>query len=394
MKIVLLNAGVSVHDYGLATLNRVIGETLSELGMEMVETNLAFIQLPYYEGLRTAAMDNIVKSIESASALVVAAGVSPLGLGAPFAVFAEHLQYPEYRRCMNGKNCMVVLSYADGGARAAMNLYCSVLNGVGANDAIRVCVAKQPFGELRADIRAYVERQTEDFYRIVRANRGFLLPDEVHPGLKEGDCGAAVGRESFASGQYPDAQAQAQAAATNEQGVELYGKLDIANFREEQERDISEITQYFAGKLASLQGIEGLQPVSQPPKKPKEISQELENALTAPPRMRNCRQLTQSLTHHFQPHMAQGMEEVIQLQIGGNDGFLGNITIIGGVCTFRDGEAEAPDITILTDSDIWNQVVKGKMTAQKAFMVGQLKVRGNFVMLSKFEQLFNTKALS
>ncbi|MDR2167058.1 MAG: SCP2 sterol-binding domain-containing protein [Clostridiales bacterium] len=45
---------------------------------------------------------------------------------------------------------------------------------------------------------------------------------------------------------------------------------------------------------------------------------------------------------------------------------------------------------VTADSRAWNDVLSKKVTAQKAFMMGQLKVRGNFVLLTKFDQMFNT----
>jgi putative sterol carrier protein len=43
----------------------------------------------------------------------------------------------------------------------------------------------------------------------------------------------------------------------------------------------------------------------------------------------------------------------------------------------------------MADSAVWLDVLQGNTTAQKAFMIGGIKVRGDFVLLTKFDTLFS-----
>ena len=387
MKIISLNASLPSHDNGLAQALQIIHDTLSELGVEVVQMNLALMTVEYYDGQRSAALDNIAKSIESSNAVIVGASISRFGNGAAFQVFAEHLNHAAYRNCLSGKNCMLVTAYNSGGAREALEQYSRLLNIAGANDAVKVALrSAQLSPPITEDIGSYLERQAEEFYRTARANRKFYLPEESF----EEHTGPNGSHLKLVSGLSEIATTDIATKPENE----LLRKLGIENFKEEQERDISEITQFFASKLNTSQ----IQPperqvTRKPGTLPSVIGEELDDLTSAAPRLPTCRQLTQSLTNHFQPQMAAGISETVQFNISGDESFAGFITINNSECEFTDGEAIQPDITILADSEIWKQVIKGKVTAQKAFMVGQLKVRGNFVLLSKFEQLFNTSAL-
>lgn len=106
------------------------------------------------------------------------------------------------------------------------------------------------------------------------------------------------------------------------------------------------------------------------------------------PRMKTCRQKTESLYHYFQPQKAKDMNAVIQVNVKGDEKFEGFITIKDGECTYNNGVHDDPNVTIFVESNVWEDILDGRYSTQKAFMIGQLKVRGNFILLSKFDQLF------
>ena len=66
----------------------------------------------------------------------------------------------------------------------------------------------------------------------------------------------------------------------------------------------------------------------------------------------------------------------------------GAIVIKDGDCSYIEGIVESSTIEIAMTSDILTQVLTKQITYQKAFMIGKLKVRGNFAMLSKLDQVF------
>lgn len=106
------------------------------------------------------------------------------------------------------------------------------------------------------------------------------------------------------------------------------------------------------------------------------------------PSISTLKQKTQMLYHYFQPHLARGIVLTIQISINGKENFEGYFTINNGECTYTDGVNASADVSVISDSSVWADVLDGKSTLQKAFMLGRLKVKGNFVMISKFEQFF------
>ncbi len=384
MHIVLLNGALPQYNFGLGKVNRVITETLQELEVNVSEVNLPLKQIPFYDGIRSEAATEVASLLKQAEGIIFATTVSQHSYGAALQGFIEHLAYNGNAGALTGKNCMLVLLSTDGQPQAAMAYYAAMLHSFGANDAVRLALSKEHVaGEgLTETAQEMTERLVEDYYRMVRQSRPFVLPvAHVAP--------MAVDVSPIAFEQALSAEALSFPVPEKPKVPvsDVYKKLKLDEFNEKQEEDINEIARFFAGKYEAAQEdtdwVAQASTVTAPAPKPK--------AKEAAPRTKTCHQLTKNLPHYFQPQLATGLEEVIQLFITGEETVTGYYTIEQGECVYQDGTADAPDITILADTQVWTDVLKGKVTAQKAFMVGQLKVRGNFVLLTKFDQLFKTK---
>ncbi len=158
------------------------------------------------------------------------------------------------------------------------------------------------------------------------------------------------------------------------------------NQSQEKGNDIKEIAKYFQGKYSPTlsnqeENTQQKNPVINEPLTPKPKEE-------ITPSDKTVSQMTQNLVHYYQPQLGNGLVAEIQLSITGSEQFDGFIRVNNNQCDYFNGWSNNPDVTIVSTDAIWKNILEGQLSSQRAFMTGQLKVRGNFILLSKFDQLF------
>ncbi len=151
------------------------------------------------------------------------------------------------------------------------------------------------------------------------------------------------------------------------------------SFAQKQQEDIKDITKIFSQKNSEEINIPVNNNVTyQRPLPNQEVVY----------REKTCKQMLLSLPHYFQSQLAVGINVIFQFNITGDETVEGYLTIANSETSFTEGIAPKADVSIFTTSSVMKDILKGKYTSQKAFMTGQLKVRGNFVLLNKLDQLY------
>jgi putative sterol carrier protein len=104
---------------------------------------------------------------------------------------------------------------------------------------------------------------------------------------------------------------------------------------------------------------------------------------------KSCRELIQSMPRGFQPAAAGDLTADLQFEVHGEENFIAHLKIADGSCTYQDGPADKPNLTINTPADIWLKISKGELSGHKAFMEGRYKFEGDMNLLLKLNRLFS-----
>ena len=113
-----------------------------------------------------------------------------------------------------------------------------------------------------------------------------------------------------------------------------------------------------------------------------------EVAATVPDRVA---ELIEGMPLAFDPDAAGDLKAEIQFDVSGEDGGKWVISIAGGTCGVRRGEALQPNLTIETPGEVWVKIAKGEIEGPKALMEGLYRVKGDVRLLTQMRQLFGAR---
>lgn len=420
MKIVVLYS--EMKDQILQSVLKIINNTLRELNVEVEQINLKG-QVPFYDGVKVKQVTDILLRIQQAEGIILATSVHLFAPTAVMKAFLEHCEDPDYAAILKDKSYMSVTTTNTMGEREACEYLYRVIGILGGVELARLAIGSKQ-GEWigkDAELQQIIEKNVEDFYRGIRQNRKSFLSSEVdlYNNLKYAAYNTAPNpsynmqppqyEPPLAKAQYqqiekpeiqppyqPDAQlnedfAEIKSILDNIRGkaaniekqqpdkVEVY-EAQFEAFAEKQQEDIIDITREMFQETSKEPSVTQNKATYSRP--------QVKTAEEVVYREKTCKQMMQSLPHHFQSHLAAGVKAVFQFNITGEEIVDGYLIIDNDQTQFIDGTTDRADIFIYTTSEIMKDILRGKYSIQKAFMTGQLKVRGNFVLLSKLEQLY------
>ena len=100
-------------------------------------------------------------------------------------------------------------------------------------------------------------------------------------------------------------------------------------------------------------------------------------------------EIMQQLPSVFDPVKGAGMTATIQMDFSADQSGYYWLRIADGHCTVEAGQIDQPDATMLTSGAVYIALATGQLEVMKAFMTGQLKVKGNLPLLMKLQQALN-----
>ncbi|MCL2357379.1 MAG: SCP2 sterol-binding domain-containing protein [Defluviitaleaceae bacterium] len=379
MKIIIIYGNMAHYDHGLGQVTARVKGIFDELDATCESVDLGQLHPPYYDGETTKSIDDIVAKIRAADGVIFACTAQMFAPTALLQSFLEYLEHEEYADALAGKRCMSVAVSRAGGEKSALDYLARVTGFAGGFVAAQIGLTAQHLADFDGEPGEILDKTVEDFWRAVKQERKFLIPTDF-----------AASEALEIPGKIPERVAPAYTPDVPD--FAPAEKLQLQKFSSVQEQEVDELANLFSQKHSG--GAIAKEPI---------VENDKHNALSAPTRSAlppapiiqapppdSAEGLTHNLPQKFQAHLSGGLQATLQISIKGSEKFDGFLHIHSTECTYSPGGvAPSPDITIMADSSVWRDVLTGKTTAQKAFMIGGIKVRGDFVLLTKFDMLFN-----
>jgi putative sterol carrier protein len=102
----------------------------------------------------------------------------------------------------------------------------------------------------------------------------------------------------------------------------------------------------------------------------------------------NCHDIIAGMPTVFDAEAAGDLTADIQFDVSGEETGSYYLHIDKATCSFLEGEANSPSLTIHTPSDIWLAVSRGEVDGQAALMQGEYAVEGDFSLLLELNNMF------
>lgn len=427
MKTVVLYSDIEQQQQ-LNYIFSVFTNTLKELNVDISLINISSLNIDFFNGNKNNVILKIFSVIENASSIVFVGTAKNFAISGNMQTFLEHFDTKIYKNILKQKYCFNIFTSFDCSEFYAgnyMNLFINSFLGINCGSML---IGKSYLENIEnnKDIFKLIEKYAEDFYRNVKQNRKFFVAmpnlgnlkniepkekvfdkknvrtlnvDQVAQFYKKEDdifqddvdniinfdTNFNDKKEIYKKEQVKDLTSSLNMDTQINKDFNFYEKQK--KFTDDQKSDISEIT-----KILKMQYKDKTNEIENSfNNKTNHLNNKIKNIQNVNFNKNTVRQKTQSIYHYFQPQMAIDLDIVIQLNISGEENFDGFFVIKDGECTYQEGNNNFADVFVLANSDVWLEILNGKYTLQKAFMMGKVKVKGNFILISKFEQLFKLK---
>jgi putative sterol carrier protein len=378
VKIILLMAQATVPY--LQRSIAVITKVLKELDIETELINLH--ELPYFTGKKNKEMDKIVEAIRLGKGVIAVTHVPMLSMhGAMQTFFDSATLYTGE----NFNKPMMAITYSEwlGEVEAAERMLKS-WNIIGGYEGSKVCIHQSMSFE---NIEYILEKSSEDFYRLMKQDRQNMGSTErqIYNYFREGQSLSAV------------QHGVVKKEGTMIQTVEKKPEVQVKSFIEvlKQEGKITEPptvgTTYDSGLSAKEQTIKEITHLLKRQVGEDESFKSLQAGVYTKPStiytVQPALKKLQQMPHFFIAQHDKTLEMVLKYNLT-HSGEEGYIVIKNGDCEYIEQTDELPVVEFIVTEEALLDILTKKMTYQKAFMLGKLKVKGNFSVLPKIDQIF------
>jgi len=275
-------------------------------------------------------------SLNECDAVILAATVEWFGIGGYMMQFLDACwQFGNKEKIQKTYMCPIVMSTTSGEREAKTQLQTAweILGGL-TLDGVCGYVSDMMTFEMNRDYISMIEKQAENIYRNV-SQKVVMLPSSNKSMEKKGGNPMAITLS-------PQESEQLSKYASDE------------SFVQQQKEDISELASRFKDMLDAKSVDENLIYIS-------------------------------DFTDHFEKKGA--VDGVFKFDVKERRKSL-IVEVKNKNLNCYYGNAEAPDVYCKVTGEIMNRIISGKETFQRAFMSGDMQVKGNFTLLRKLDEMF------
>ena len=84
-----------------------------------------------------------------------------------------------------------------------------------------------------------------------------------------------------------------------------------------------------------------------------------------------------TLLQRFKPEKAKGIDVIVNIEISGNNGGKWIVIIKNQILKINEGLHTSPSLSLKISEKDYLDVINGKLSGEKAFFTGKLKLKGN-----------------
>jgi multimeric flavodoxin WrbA/putative sterol carrier protein len=107
-------------------------------------------------------------------------------------------------------------------------------------------------------------------------------------------------------------------------------------------------------------------------------------------KIEDMRLLLRGMAASFNSQAAEDLKIAIQFEVTGKQAGDWFLSIENGKCTYQEGKANSPNLTIKTPSEVWLAIANQEMDGQQAFMEGKYTATGDMSLLMQMKTLFGS----
>lgn len=384
MKVVLLLADCNAS-YLTRSVETVV-KVLEELDIEIHKVDL--YKLPYFTGVKTKEMEIVMSAVRESKGVIAVTNVPMLSIhGAMQSFFDAATLYG----AEDFNKPLLAITYSNWlGEMEAAERMLKAWNILGGAEGGKVCFNKQAPLE---EIEVRLEKEVEDFYRLLKQERGNIGCSErmIYRFIKEGvNLNEAAGYK-----------VQPQNKVDREPEIKSFASmLRAENTEKTKEPEIRALEVPKRAGVETAAQKESHIDLSTKEQTIKEISSLLKKEVNDEFVSMNAgvyrrpgqgevvkNKKIQQLPHYFVAQYDKSLKAILKYQITdiGEEGY---IIIEDGDCVYEEAISGMPTVELVLTDEVFKEIQSKKMTYQKAFMLGKLKVKGNFAILPKLDQVF------